>query len=306
MGLEYKTQQTFYGCTSELGNMLLFDFYVPKFHTCIEYDGYHHFFPINAWGGDDGFKKRSFNDEIKTKYCKENDINLIRIPYTSPKEDIVKLLNKTFNKNLIFSTKKRTKWIDINIMERVNKYKTRGEFLNKDRALYDFCRRNNLLDEVCKHMSLKFVPYTYEHAKEITQRYTDWTLFANEYRGLVKFIKNNNHLELTQHMEKNRLLRTDEEIIEEMKKYKYKMDFRRNEPAVYAIALKRKLIHMLKDKTTWWNRESVEEVFKKCRTKKELKKLYRGADNYARKHNIYDELSIHFTRDEGPNVVRPV
>ena len=32
-------------------------------------------------GGEEGFKRRIENDEIKNKYCKDNGIELLRIPY---------------------------------------------------------------------------------------------------------------------------------------------------------------------------------------------------------------------------------
>lgn len=47
----------------------------------IEFDGEQHFHPIDAFGGEEGFKERQINDYIKNKYCEENNITLIRIPY---------------------------------------------------------------------------------------------------------------------------------------------------------------------------------------------------------------------------------
>jgi hypothetical protein len=40
----------------------------------------------------------------------------------------------------------------------------------------------------------------------------------------------------------------------------------------------------------------VRDAFKKCRTKTEVTKLYRGAENYAKKHGLYDELSSHLVK----------
>ena len=53
---------------------------------CVEYDGIGHFEPINFNGIDDkraneGFKKQKLHDQIKDKYCLDNNIKLIRIPY---------------------------------------------------------------------------------------------------------------------------------------------------------------------------------------------------------------------------------
>jgi len=45
---------------------------------CIEFDGPHHFEPVY---GEDRFLITQRHDAIKDEYCKNNNINLIRIPY---------------------------------------------------------------------------------------------------------------------------------------------------------------------------------------------------------------------------------
>jgi len=57
---------------------LPFDFYLPELNICIEYDGEHHYYPVY---GLERFIICKRNDNIKNKYCVENDICLIRIPY---------------------------------------------------------------------------------------------------------------------------------------------------------------------------------------------------------------------------------
>ena len=73
-------------------NTLPFDFYLPNYNICIEYDGEQHFKPKKFYGGDKYLNKRIKLDKIKNNYCKENNIKLIRIPYTEFKniEDILK------------------------------------------------------------------------------------------------------------------------------------------------------------------------------------------------------------------------
>lgn len=80
LNLIYEREYSFDDCVNEIA--LRFDFYIPKLNTCIEYDGEHHFKPINYFGGEDKYKKVQKNDSIKNNYCKENGIKLIRIPYT--------------------------------------------------------------------------------------------------------------------------------------------------------------------------------------------------------------------------------
>jgi len=70
-------------------NLLSFDFYLPDYNTCIEYNGVQHYKPVKKWGGDDDFKIRSLRDKIKLDYCNNNKINLLTIKYS---ENIVNKL----------------------------------------------------------------------------------------------------------------------------------------------------------------------------------------------------------------------
>ena len=65
--------------------LLPFDFYLPEYNTCIEYDGEGHYKVIY---NDKSFERTKFTDELKTKYCEDNGLKLIRIPYTMKKEDV--------------------------------------------------------------------------------------------------------------------------------------------------------------------------------------------------------------------------
>jgi len=72
-------QKTFDSCRSVY--VLPFDFYLPEQNICIEYDGEQHYKVIKYWGGENGFLMRQKRDKIKTDYCKDNNIKLIRIRY---------------------------------------------------------------------------------------------------------------------------------------------------------------------------------------------------------------------------------
>ena len=91
----------FKGCRSK--NPLRFDFYLPDKNTAIEYDGAQHFRPVrfNGTTWDQAAKKyelQKSNDNIKNRFCKENAIKLIRIPYTQLK-NINSILSKELNAN---------------------------------------------------------------------------------------------------------------------------------------------------------------------------------------------------------------
>lgn len=79
IGIIYNLQYKFQNCKNK--KCLPFDFYLPEYNICIEYDGEQHYKPVDYWGGEEGFKQRQKNDEIKNQYCKDNNIKLIRIPY---------------------------------------------------------------------------------------------------------------------------------------------------------------------------------------------------------------------------------
>jgi very-short-patch-repair endonuclease len=87
--IKYIRQYSFKNCRNI--NQLPFDFYLPDYNCCIEYDGQQHFKVIENWGGQEGFERRKENDKIKTDFCISNNIKLIRIKYN---EKIVSKLNK--------------------------------------------------------------------------------------------------------------------------------------------------------------------------------------------------------------------
>lgn len=82
--IEFETQKTFEKCRNPKTNTLLkFDFYLPKYNLCIEYDGIQHFeYSNHGWNTKEKFDQTQYRDSIKNKFCEENSIKLIRIPYT--------------------------------------------------------------------------------------------------------------------------------------------------------------------------------------------------------------------------------
>lgn len=70
---------------------LPFDFAVfknRKLVGLIEYDGSQHFIAFNHFGGEEKLKKTQQNDRKKTKYCKNNNIPLLRLKYDLSKKQI--------------------------------------------------------------------------------------------------------------------------------------------------------------------------------------------------------------------------
>ena len=75
----YITQKSFKDCVYK--GELKFDFYLPDENICIEYDGIQHYEVVEKFGGASALSLVKKRDLIKTNYCKDNNIVLIRIPY---------------------------------------------------------------------------------------------------------------------------------------------------------------------------------------------------------------------------------
>ena len=89
--IKYESQYKFNDCKSK--TKLPFDFYIPSKNIVIEYDGRQHFELIDYFGGFNSFVEGKIRDTIKTIYCKENNIKLIRIAYWDF-DNIEKILEK--------------------------------------------------------------------------------------------------------------------------------------------------------------------------------------------------------------------
>lgn len=97
--IEFEEQKRFDKC--KYINSLSFDFYLPQYNLCIEYDGKQHFEKVN-WTGkmteeqmEENLKSNQLRDQIKNDYCKNNKINLLRIRYD---ENVEEKLEEYFSK----------------------------------------------------------------------------------------------------------------------------------------------------------------------------------------------------------------
>lgn len=75
----YDSQKRFSDCCDKI--TLPFDFYLPDYNCCIEYDGVQHYEPVEYFGGKESFEYIQKHDKIKTNYCLNNNISLLRISY---------------------------------------------------------------------------------------------------------------------------------------------------------------------------------------------------------------------------------
>ena len=83
--ISFIPQKSFEGCVYI--HKLKFDFYLSTYNVCIEFDGEQHHkegtFRYNKTQEESrkAFEIQQIKDNIKTQYCKDNNIPLIRIPY---------------------------------------------------------------------------------------------------------------------------------------------------------------------------------------------------------------------------------
>lgn len=79
--ITFITQKRFSTCIfPETGRQLVFDFYLPDYNMLIEYDGIQHFQEVK--GRKYTLAETKARDKYKDRWCKENNIILVRIPYT--------------------------------------------------------------------------------------------------------------------------------------------------------------------------------------------------------------------------------
>lgn len=77
--IQYESEKTFDNCKDI--NLLPFDFYLPEYNTCIEFQGGQHYFPVELFGGQEKFELQIKHDKIKADYCNKNNIRFLCIRY---------------------------------------------------------------------------------------------------------------------------------------------------------------------------------------------------------------------------------
>lgn len=76
--IKYIRQKTFEDCRDK--SLLRFDFYLPDYNKCIEYDGIFHY-TVTSLTTKKDLENQQRRDAIKEKFCQKHNISLLRIPY---------------------------------------------------------------------------------------------------------------------------------------------------------------------------------------------------------------------------------
>ena len=96
--ISHQRQHCFQYCVNPKTNSpLRFDFYLPDYNCCIEYDGIQHFQEVDYFGSS--LTDNQYRDSIKNQYCINNNIGLIRIPYWDYDKIDKQYLNNLLLKN---------------------------------------------------------------------------------------------------------------------------------------------------------------------------------------------------------------
>ena len=90
---------------------LSFDFYLPDYNLCIEYDGEQHYKEMRySKDGKSGLDRVMETDLLKNKFCLQHNIKLIRIAYNiiyTPKQ-LLYLIKENFSGVInVYGTKHR-------------------------------------------------------------------------------------------------------------------------------------------------------------------------------------------------------
>ena len=94
-GIKFIRQYKFENCINK--RQLPFDFYLPDYNMCIEFQGRQHFIPIAYFGGEKALIEQQLNDGLKEVFCKNNKIPLLNINYNENINEKLKKFLSNFN-----------------------------------------------------------------------------------------------------------------------------------------------------------------------------------------------------------------
>lgn len=101
--INYIKEYIFSDLFSLNGRKLPFDFYIPEYNICLEYDGRQHYEPVTKFGGIKSLEIQQVNDSLKEDYCIKNNILLLRVRKKDEKlglELLKKIIESKQNNNI--------------------------------------------------------------------------------------------------------------------------------------------------------------------------------------------------------------
>lgn len=103
LNIMYEKEKTFDDLKYK--SKLRFDYYLPQYHLCIEFNGIQHYEYVEYFHKDeDTFKEQLFKDYIKRKYCQAHSFHLIELPCSLKSDEIraelVQFINEHSNEEV--------------------------------------------------------------------------------------------------------------------------------------------------------------------------------------------------------------
>lgn len=97
LNIMYEKEKTFDDLKYK--HKLRFDYYLPKYHLCIEFNGVQHYEYVEYFHRDNAhFQQQIYKDGLKEKYCQDNSIYFLEIPCDLTRDEILIKLMNTLNK----------------------------------------------------------------------------------------------------------------------------------------------------------------------------------------------------------------
>ena len=157
--INFIPQKLFDDCINpNTGYKLKFDFFIPDKNILIEYDGELHYISVEWFGGDKTLENHRYLDNIKNKYCSENNINLLRISYKDIKNInniLDKYLNNTNELNIqkikIFLDSLDIKYIYNNDIFYIDDYKLEIRYVDSNKHKNYNSSQNNFFKNISQH-----------------------------------------------------------------------------------------------------------------------------------------------------------
>lgn len=161
---------------SPTGTKLEIDIYSDKYKLGLEFNGKQHYEYIPFFHGptDEKFKKQQEIDTLKIKLCKENNVNLIVIPYTIPNVNLYDHIKTEFTK---LGLELNNTPFDVSILkyksnkEEVNKIVTErggqvlsGDYLSRDSELELKCSLGHVWKTKIMYLCRSEAPWCHECA----------------------------------------------------------------------------------------------------------------------------------------------
>ncbi len=188
------------------------------------------------------------------------------------------------------------------VMEIAKQYATEFYFRRKEHAVYDWAKRNGILDKICEHMvrSRKVKKYSEDDIRLIVKSCTTRYQLQVLYPAIYQRIRREGRLdELCAHMKQKNIQQWNnlEVLCTEAKKYLYRSDFQKESPSAYRYALKYGLLdivceHMLRKSRTQnyecYNIEDAKRLASLCKGRSELQKTYLVAYKMLKNAGLLD------------------